>query len=102
MFRHSKFVTQSACKPSIVYDDVEVNTVDDNGVINVSFVQKPNEEVVHDLPNLSDYKLSSLLAAGVSLQQLPADVLDTRPSSDTIEDVVTSLEKSDKSKSDNN
>ena len=101
MFRHRNFGYTTPV-PQPIMDEVEVDTVDENGVISVSFVQKPNEEIAKELPAYSDYQLSTLLASGVPLKEVNAKVLDVEPSAEQIEAAVSELERADKTNEVNN
>ena len=83
--------------PQPVNDIVQVSNVDENGVELVTFVSRPNSEVAKTLPSCDDYKLEELLKANVPLQPVLANVLDTVPSSEKIESIVTNIEKLDNS-----
>lgn len=81
--------------PRPIVDDVIQQQVDENGVTFVTYVKKNNSEVAKDLPAYSEYQLSKLLDANVPLRPVAANILDSVPSDETIENVVSSLEKSD-------
>lgn len=83
--------------PQPVNDVVQVSNVDDNGVELVTFVSRPNSETAKTLPSCADYKLEELLKANVPLQPVAANVLDSVPSSEKIEDIITNIEKLDNS-----
>lgn len=74
-FRNHKF--SYSCPPPLdVYDEV-ISTTIVNDVEVPSVVKLPNSEFTKDLPNLSDYKLSDLLQAGVPLNPVDSKVLGT-------------------------
>lgn len=72
-FRNHKF-SYSCPPPQDVYDEVISTTIVDDVEV-PSVVKLPNSEFNKDLPNLSDYKLSDLLQAGVSLNPVDSKVL---------------------------
>ena len=74
-FRNHKFF-YSCPPPQDVYDEVISTTLVD-GVEVPAVVILPNSEFNKDLPNLSDYKLSDLLQAGVPLNPVNSKVLGT-------------------------
>ena len=63
-----------------IVDDVEVPSV----------VSVPNSEFTKDLPNLSDYKLSDLLQAGVPLSPVNPKILGTAEEklNNVVDDVI--------------
>lgn len=74
-FRNCKF-SYSCPPPQEVYDDcIITNIVDGVEVPNV--VSVSNSEFTKDLPNLSDYKLSDLIEAGVPISPVNSKVLGT-------------------------
>ncbi len=87
--------------PQPVNDVVQVSNVDDNGVELVTFVSRPNSEVAKTLPSCADYKLEELLKANVPLQPVAANVLDSVPTAEKIDDIVTNIEKLDGDNTDN-
>lgn len=97
MFRFRKFSYRPPT-PCKIYDEVEVEKVDENGVATVEFVNKPNSDIEASLPAYSDYQLSSLLAANVPLQPVNSKILDSEPTSDQIEQAVSELERVDSGK----
>mgnify|MGYP004527531979 FL=1 len=74
-FRNHKF-SYSCPSPQDVYDEVISTTIVDDVEV-PSVVKLPNSEFTKDLPNLSDYKLSDLLQAGVPLNPVNSKVLGT-------------------------
>lgn len=72
-FRNHKF-SYSCPPPQAVYDEVISSTMVDDVEV-PSVVSVPNSEFTKDLPNLSDYKLSDLLQAGVPLNPVNSKVL---------------------------
>lgn len=72
-FRNHKF-SYSCPPPQDVYDEVISTTIVDDVEV-PSVVKLPNSEFTKDLPNLSDYKLSDLLQAGVPLNPVNSKVL---------------------------
>lgn len=74
-FRNHKF-SYSCPPPQDVYDEVISTTIVDEVEV-PSVVKLPNSEFTKDLPNLSDYKLSDLLQAGVPLNPVNSMVLGT-------------------------
>jgi hypothetical protein len=72
-FRNHKF-SYSCPPPQDVYDEVISTTIVDDVEV-PSVVKLPNSEFTKDLPNLSDYKLSDLLQAGVPLHPVNSKVL---------------------------
>ena len=74
-FRNHKY-SYSCPPPQDVYDEVISTTIVDDVEV-PSVVKLPNSEYTKDLPNLSDYKLSDLLQAGVPLNPVNSKVLVT-------------------------
>nr|DAP04325.1 MAG TPA: hypothetical protein [Microviridae sp.] len=72
-FRNHKF-SYSCPPPQDVLDEVISTTIVDDVEV-PSVVKLPNSEFTKDLPNLSDYKLSDLLQAGVPLNPVNSKVL---------------------------
>ena len=72
-FRNCKF-SYSCPPPQEVYDDCITTTIVD-GVEVPTFVSVLNSEFTKDLPDLSDYKLSDLIQAGVPLSPVSSKVL---------------------------
>lgn len=97
MFRHRKIYSRPVF-PRPIMDEVGVEKVDENGVVTVDFVERPNSDIEAELPNYSDYQLSSLLAANVPLQPVNSKILDSEPTSDQIEQAVSELERADSEK----
>lgn len=74
-FRNHKFL-YSCPPPEDVFDEVISTTIVDDVEV-PAVVKLPNSEFNKDLPNLSDYKLSDLLQAGVPLNPVNSKVLGT-------------------------
>lgn len=74
-FRNRKF-SYSCPPPQEVYDEVITTQIVD-GVEVPTIVSVPNSEFTKDLPELSDYKLSDLIQAGVPLSPVNSKVLGT-------------------------
>lgn len=74
-FRNRRF-SYSCPPPQEVYDEVIKTTIVD-GVEVPAVVSVPNSESSKDLPELSDYKLSDLIEAGVPLSPVSSKVLGT-------------------------
>ena len=72
-FRNCKF-SYSCPPPQEVFDECFTTTVVD-GVEVPTIVSLPNSEFTRDLPDLSDYKLSDLIEAGVPLSPVSSKVL---------------------------
>lgn len=72
-FRNHKF-SYFCPPPQDVYDEVISTTIVDDVEV-PAVVKVPNFELTKDLPNLSDYKLSDLLQAGVPLNPVNSMVL---------------------------
>lgn len=87
-FRNHKF-SYSCPPPQSVYDEVISTTIVDDVEV-PSVVSVPNSELTKDLPNLSDYKLSDLLQAGVPLNPVNPKVLGTVEDklNNIVEDVI--------------
>lgn len=83
-FRNCRF-SYSCPLPQEVYDDCITTTILD-GVEVPNVVSVPNSEFTKDLPNLSDYKLSDLIEAGVPISPVNPKVLGTIE--DTLNNVV--------------
>ena len=83
-FRNCKF-SYSCSPPQEVYDDCITTTIVD-GVEVPNVVSVPNSEFTKDLPDLSDYKLSDLIEAGVPISPVNPKVLGTIE--DTLNNVV--------------
>ena len=74
-FRNCKF-SYSCPPPQEVFDECFTTTIVD-GVEVPTIVSVPNSEFTKDLPDLSDYKLSDLIEAGVPLSPVNSKVLGT-------------------------
>lgn len=83
-FRNCRF-SYSCPPPQEVYDDCITTTIVD-GVEVPNVVSVSNSEFTKDLPNLSDYKLSDLIEAGVPISPVNPKVLGTIE--DTLNNVV--------------
>lgn len=94
MFRHRNIKAVFAV-PRPIMDEVEVETVDANGVRLVSFQQSSNAKVAASLPAYSDYQLSALLAANVPLQPVKAQVVNAVPTDAEMDAAMTELENMD-------
>lgn len=94
-FRNHKF-TYSCPPPQVVYDEVISTTIVDDVEV-PSVVKLPNSEFTKDLPNLSDYKLSDLLQAGVPLNPVNSKVLGTVEDklNNIVDDVINNTHTSD-------
>lgn len=99
MFRHRNIKAVFAV-PRPIMDEVEVETVDANGVRLVSFQQTSNSKVATSLPAYSDYQLSALLAANVPLQPVKAQVVNAVPTDAEMDAAMTELENMDNNTSD--
>lgn len=62
-----------------------------NGVDIVHFVEQSCSVVSDAMPLVEDYKLSSLLAAGVPLNVVPTEILSDTPTSSQIEQFSNKL-----------
>lgn len=74
-FRNHKF-SYSCPSPLEVYDEVVATTIVDDVEV-PTIVSVSNSEFTKDLPELSDYKLSDLVQAGVPLSPVNPKVLGT-------------------------
>lgn len=74
-FRNRKF-SYFCPPPQEVYDEVIKTTVVDEVEV-PTVMSVPNSEFTKDLPELSDYKLSELVQAGVPLSPVNPKVLGT-------------------------
>ena len=72
-FRNCKF-SYSCPLPQEVFDEFFTTTIVD-GVEVPTIVSLPNSEFTKDLPDLSEYKLSDLIEAGVPLSPVSSKVL---------------------------
>lgn len=81
--------------PTVVYDVQQKVTVDEKGVQRVSFVEVPNDELCKGIPTPSEYSLENLLRAGVPLEQVSCNILDTAPTDAQLNKIVDSLSGSD-------
>lgn len=87
-FRNHKF-SYSCPPPQDVYDEVITTQIVD-GVEVPIVVSVPNSDFTKDLPELSDYKLSDLVQAGVPLSPVNSKVLGTVEDklSNIVDDVI--------------
>ena len=88
-FRFRKHSVRFA-DPSPIYDVVEHHEVI-NGVDTVHFIEQSTSVVSDAMPLAEDYKLSSLLAAGVPLNVIPTEILSNAPTSSQIEQISSKL-----------
>lgn len=88
-FRFRKHSCRFA-NPSPLYDVVEHHEVE-NGVEVVHYVEQPTSVISDAMPLSEDYKLSSLLAAGVPLNVVPTEILSDTPTSSQIEQFTNKL-----------
>ena len=93
-FRFRKHSVRFA-NPTPINDVVEHHEVV-NGVDIVHFVEQSSSVVSDSMPLAEDYKLSSLLAAGVPLNVVPTEILSDSPTSSQLEQFSQKL--SDNSK----
>lgn len=63
--------------PYRVVEQVEVNSVDENGVTHSSIVLQDNSVSASSIPAPSDYRLEDLIAAGVPLQPVNCQLLSS-------------------------
>lgn len=82
-FRFRKHSARFA-NPQPIYDVVEHHEVE-KGVEIVHFVEQSTSVISDAMPLAEDYKLSSLLAAGVPLNVVPTEILSNTPTSSQIE-----------------
>lgn len=82
-FRFRKHSVRFA-NPQPIFDVVEHHEVV-NGVEVVHYIEQPTSVVSDAMPLSEDYKLSSLLAAGVPLNVVPTEILSNTPTSSQIE-----------------
>lgn len=101
-FRNHKF-SYSCPPPQDVYDEVISTTIVDEVEV-PSVVKLPNSEFTKDLPNLSDYKLSDLLQAGVPLNPVNPKVLGTVEDklNNIVDDVINNSPTSEPAPSNDN
>lgn len=94
-FRNHKF-SYSCPPPQEVYDEVITTQIVDDVEV-PTIVSVPNSELTKDLPELSDYKLSDLIQAGVSLSPVDSKVLGTVEDklSNIVDDVINNTPISD-------
>lgn len=82
-FRFRKHSVRFA-NPQPIYDVVEHHEVE-NGVEVVHYVEQSTSVISDAMPLSEDYKLSSLLAAGVPLNVVPTEILSDTPTTSQIE-----------------
>nr|DAF07711.1 MAG TPA: hypothetical protein [Microviridae sp.] len=101
-FRNCKF-SYSCPLPQEVYDDCITTTIVD-GVEVPNVVSVPNSEFTKDLPNLSDYKLSDLIEAGVPLSPVSSKVLGSVDDklNNVLDDVIGNVGTDENVDTDNN
>lgn len=94
-FRNHKF-SYSCPPPQEVYDEVITTQIVDDVEV-PTIVSIPNSELTKDLPDLSDYKLSDLIQAGVPLSPVDSKVLGTVEDklSNIVDDVINNTPTSD-------
>lgn len=80
MFRHR--LLHRSVVPYKVLEQVEKINVDENGVSHSSFVSQDVSVSADTVPCPSDYRLEDLLAAGVPLQPVNCQLLDSPLSPD--------------------
>lgn len=92
-FRHSYGfgIKRALPSPTVVYDVQQKVTVDEKGVQRVSFVDVPNDDFCKGIPKPSEYSLENLLRAGVPLEQVSCNILDTVPTDAQLNKIVESL-----------
>ena len=81
--------------PSVITEVVEHHEFVD-GVERVHFVEQSTSVISDAMPMSDDYKLSSLLAAGVPLNVVPADLLSDAPTASQLETFSSQLENDNK------
>ena len=91
-FRNHKF-SYSCPPPQEVYDECITTTIVD-GVEVPTIVSLPNSEFTKDLPDLSDYKLSDLVQAGVPLSPVNSKVLGSVEDklNNVLDDVISDVD----------
>lgn len=94
-FRNHKF-SYSCPPPQEVFDEVVATTVVDDVEV-PTIVSVSNSEFTKNLPELSDYKLSELIQAGVSLSPVNPKVLGTAEDklNNIVDDVINNTPTSD-------
>lgn len=75
--------------------DIPVIEVDKNGTRLQRVVNVPISSIENNVPSPDEYRLSDLLAAGVPLQPVSANILDSSPSESEVNSFLDKLEKSD-------
>ena len=101
-FRNCKF-SYSCPPPQEVYDDCITTTIVD-GVEVPNVISVSNSEFTKDLPNLSDYKLSDLIEAGVPLSPVSSKVLGSVDDklNNVLDDVIGNVDTDKNVDTDNN
>lgn len=99
MFRTRKFNT---CPPSPKEFFVPVlqDYLSEDGTRLCHVVEVNASTIGSNLPNIKDYKLSSLLRAGVPLDVVPSTVLDAAPSEAEASAILDNLSSSNPSNND--
>ena len=99
MFRTRKFNT---CPPSPKEFSVPVpeDFISDDGTRCSHVVHVPASSIGQALPNINDYKLTSLLRAGVPLDVVPSNILDAAPTEAQASAFLDSLSQSNPSNND--
>lgn len=94
-FRNHKF-SYSCPPPQEVFDEVVTTTIVDDVEV-PTIVSVSNSEFTKNLPELSDYKLSELIQAGVSLSPVNPKVLGTAEDklNNIVDDVINNTPTSD-------
>ena len=99
MFRNRRFKIHHPV-PSNIMVRVEKSTVTKDGIKVSSLVTVPVSEEHEPIPSPSDYKLSELLQAGVSLTPVNAAVIDNGPSDEQVNKLGEFLDKQNQPKID--
>lgn len=94
MFKARKH-TGLTSSPSDFNVDVPVIEVDKNGTRLQRVVNVPISSIENNVPSPDEYRLSDLLAAGVPLHPVSANILDNSPSESEVNSFLDKLEKSD-------
>lgn len=77
--------------------DMPVIEVDKNGTRLQRVVNVPISSIENNVPSPDEYRLSDLLAAGVPLHPVSANILDSSPSESEVNSFLDKLEKTDES-----
>lgn len=78
--------------PSDFNVDVPVIEVDKNGTRLQRVVNVPISSIENNIPSPDEYRLSDLLAAGVPLHPVSANILDSSPSESEVSSFLDKLE----------